>query len=1027
MEKEFRQALVEAISNALGPDAMERPILETANRLGLPSSRETIRRVLNEEHVPAKRMQDYLLKHIQSFTTRTADEFLTGQTLSEVLDLLGRDALSNAVPQVTGASDVVLEQLANRKLLLRCLDDQAVGRTEEPYFAATVAELAEQLREREIDRALLITHSEPKAAAVRFAESRGVVIETYATFIRRLINLDRVQAKYEHRLASRDLLNAYQPLPALDASGDTDLLCANSFSTLLSFLSEDEGPAVATILGSYGSGKTSLALKIAHRIAQQSTEGQPWIIPLWINARTVDLDKPEPHFVSALSDLLDSGKLGAKTVSRLISSGRIWLFVDGLDENPSLRRRSKLVNFVDKLLNHCYPNGRLILTVRQELIKDRNDEVELFRTQPATAGAARTLILRTQPLDDANITKIIRGLLDPAPAARLLNEIGSSQPVTDLSRRPVFLHLLGTTARLANSDGQQLDSALHICESYVRQWSEAERKKTERESDLPVEERLRMCELMALFAERFGEPSDGISTEDIEALAMSRVHPTFPIRNLEAFVTEARIAMFLERDDTGNRFRFSHATLKSFFAARCIGREVVSGDFKDLEYIELSDSDPLLIHLIVDKIRDERGEPYPILTTFLQRLLDWEVSVDAQELFSIGPCFSNLVPNVAALVIASDVSDANGRGAIDLRGANLAGKNLDDLLANTTKMILLDRANLEEATLGPTIWARSSTRDSIPPGNQHTYDEIVAYCQTNELFQRSSYAPDVRADFVLIPGGTYGVGRYDDSPASEPIGEQEIHIRSFLIQRFPVTNGEFAAFLRKHPEYAPTHVREDTSNDYYLRDWPRNESDSRFSNPKWLNRPVVQINWQSAAAFAASCGLRLPTEVEWEVAARFGQEEFGPRTWTSDEIDGWAICRHGTEGAKAFPEYDVFDTVPEKLRNWATEREIEIPFHMLGLVREWVADQWDGRYPCEYPRVQPFSYLNLGFHWTGDTWIPSRSANVLRVLRGSSFQMTAAECTCHYRYPHAPGNVNPDAGFRCVRPIRVPWSVASRP
>jgi formylglycine-generating enzyme required for sulfatase activity len=107
---------------------------------------------------------------------------------------------------------------------------------------------------------------------------------------------------------------------------------------------------------------------------------------------------------------------------------------------------------------------------------------------------------------------------------------------------------------------------------------------------------------------------------------------------------------------------------------------------------------------------------------------------------------------------------------------------------------------------------------------------------------------------VKVPAGKFLYGEE----------KTEVETKEFYIDKYPVTNAEYKAFVDAtgHPD--PAHWRD--------RTWPAGKE----------NHPVVEVNWKSAAAYAEWAGKRLPTDEEWEKAAR-GTDG---RTWPwGDEWD----------------------------------------------------------------------------------------------------------------------------------------------
>jgi formylglycine-generating enzyme required for sulfatase activity len=177
-------------------------------------------------------------------------------------------------------------------------------------------------------------------------------------------------------------------------------------------------------------------------------------------------------------------------------------------------------------------------------------------------------------------------------------------------------------------------------------------------------------------------------------------------------------------------------------------------------------------------------------------------------------------------------------------------------------------------------------------------------------------------DVVLIPGGEYAMGTDDKESQAYPI--HKVNLPAFWIDKYEVTNFEFRDFSIKE-KYAGEGVKSG-------KDW---RALATFDKAKV---PVVFITWGDADAYCKAAGKRLPTEEEWEAAARGPQGFRYP--WGNDWIDG----RSNTAEIGLLKQVDIgkYDDVS--------------PFgvhDMLGNAREWTST-WFSSYPGN-PKRDPMS------------------------------------------------------------------------
>ena len=120
-------------------------------------------------------------------------------------------------------------------------------------------------------------------------------------------------------------------------------------------------------------------------------------------------------------------------------------------------------------------------------------------------------------------------------------------------------------------------------------------------------------------------------------------------------------------------------------------------------------------------------------------------------------------------------------------------------------------------------------------------------------------------EMVRIPAGEFEMG---SNEIMEATPEHTVYLDAFYIDPYEVTNAQFKAFIDANPDWNKDNIPSEYHNGNYLRLWNGND----YPQGK-ANHPVVYVSWYAAMAYAKWKGKRLPTEAEWEKAARGGMTD----------------------------------------------------------------------------------------------------------------------------------------------------------
>jgi len=214
---------------------------------------------------------------------------------------------------------------------------------------------------------------------------------------------------------------------------------------------------------------------------------------------------------------------------------------------------------------------------------------------------------------------------------------------------------------------------------------------------------------------------------------------------------------------------------------------------------------------------------------------------------------------------------------------------------------------------------------------------------------------------VLVTGGEFIMGSWQ---YADELPERIVYISSFFIDKYPVTQHEYLDYAKKTLVVKPKGIRDG-------------------------NLPAVNISWEEAAAYAKWKGRRLPTEAEWEKAARGTDRRIWPWGNSYERINVGSDRRGKLTPVSQFPKsvspYGCYD--------------------MAGNSWEWVSD-W---------------YLSSYYNARENRNPQGPASGTLKVVRGGSFGNHYAIARSAYRSFNGIKARKPDVGFRTVLSVKVKY------
>ena len=251
-------------------------------------------------------------------------------------------------------------------------------------------------------------------------------------------------------------------------------------------------------------------------------------------------------------------------------------------------------------------------------------------------------------------------------------------------------------------------------------------------------------------------------------------------------------------------------------------------------------------------------------------------------------------------------------------------------------------------------------------------------------------------NMVLISAGEFEMGSNDAEADNDEQPVRKVYVDAFYMDETEVTNLQFKEFLLENPRWQKGRVNKQFADDNYLKGWDGNN----YLQGK--NYPVIYVSWYAAMAYAEWADKRLPTEAEWEYAARGGLK--GKKYPNGNTITG----RDANFGGRNPGVTTPVDKYPANGYGL---------YDMAGNVWEWCLDEYDSEFYFTFPRNgvarNPLSGAN-SVEWILNNYTQIKST---RVRRGGSWSHSARLVRCAQRGYGTPSNASSYLGFRCARTV----------
>lgn len=402
-------------------------------------------------------------------------------------------------------------------------------------------------------------------------------------------------------------------------------------------------------------------------------------------------------------------------------------------------------------------------------------------------------------------------------------------------------------------------------------------------------------------------------------------------------------------------------------------------------------------------------------------------------------------------------------GRVGLLRASLGYSTMIPRILTAAVAVLLAAGILLFALFGPTSGERTNSNPPVPVAEGETPVEVEDRSEqsSGDAPQRSLIVDEpapAPEGMAWIPGGSFVMGNNEGPPNTEPGKlhdegpEHRVELDGFWMDQTEVTNAQFLAFadatgyqtvaertpkredfIGQVPDvneipaenlvagsicfnssFDPNTLRKDYPLWPYQvwqyvkgADWRHPEGPESSIDDR-LDHPVVHVSWDDAMAYCKWAGKRLPTEAEWEYAARGGQEGHLVYPWGNDKQPDGNWCMNIWQGE--FPyQNEVTDGFEATAPVASFAPNAYGLYDISGNAWEWCFDNYRPDYYSKSPQRNPFGPV--------DSFDPQEPNMPKRVQRGGSFMCSDNYCTGYRITARMKGEPSSGAfhtGFRCV-------------
>ncbi len=448
----------------------------------------------------------------------------------------------------------------------------------------------QELKIKDCD-AIIVTSGGFTPEAVSAAQSYDITLHTYNDLLSELMDFDKYLTNLIHTFESSPLYDLYIEQDFFPEKENKEI---NSFEFVQKWLTKTDRKQFS-LLGDYGTGKTSFARKLAYNMAKEYKEKPGSVrIPFFVDLR--QSQKALSLHTLILEQLKNAGvePVNADIFLKLLAEGKILLIFDAFDEMATMSSAEITLNNFRQLNQAVIGEAKVILTSRTHYFRDKYEVDRILKKQGVEGLTQHATMLLREVYDKSEYEIVYLKEFTPHQVKEYLkkalkdnwkdahDKIKSIYNLEDLSHRPVLLDMIVKTLPKIDMKGKDEFNVVHLYEVYTFSWIERD----DHRFQIIKEGKEELVEGLACKLWQEGQKSIHYTalSDVLSRHLKSKIKTT---RELEAADFEVRTAAFLVRDGEGN-YSFAHRSFQEFFIARKIKKELLKGNTKILDLRRLS-------------------------------------------------------------------------------------------------------------------------------------------------------------------------------------------------------------------------------------------------------------------------------------------------------------------------------------------------------------------------------------------------------------------------------------------------------